>query len=255
MSSLVIAGDTSGSVTLQAPAVAGSTVLSLPATSGTVLTASGGATAGGVAYGNGTTTAFSAAGTSGQVLTSAGASTPVWATPATGAMTLISTKTANNTAISVEFTGLSGYNNYVMVFDSLTQSTANEPYFQVGTGAGPTYVTSSYGATNMWMYSGATTFQGASGVSLSSFAKLNFTTISTGISGTMEFFNMNNSQNTMANFHLNVYSGAGSAGALQIVGAGQLTSNTSGKTAIRIVASDGVSNFASGTVSLYGISS
>ena len=38
MSSIVVAGDTSGSVTLQAPAVAGSTVLTLPATSGTVST-------------------------------------------------------------------------------------------------------------------------------------------------------------------------------------------------------------------------
>lgn len=34
MSSIVVAGDTSGSVTLQAPAVAGGTVLTLPATSG-----------------------------------------------------------------------------------------------------------------------------------------------------------------------------------------------------------------------------
>jgi len=38
MSSVVIAGDTSGTITLQAPAVAGSTTLTLPATSGTVLT-------------------------------------------------------------------------------------------------------------------------------------------------------------------------------------------------------------------------
>jgi len=38
MSSVVIAGDTSGTVTLDAPAVAGSTVLTLPATSGTVVT-------------------------------------------------------------------------------------------------------------------------------------------------------------------------------------------------------------------------
>ena len=37
MSSISVAGDTSGSVTLQAPAVAGSTVLTLPATSGTVM--------------------------------------------------------------------------------------------------------------------------------------------------------------------------------------------------------------------------
>jgi len=38
MSSIVIAGDTSGTVTLDAPAVAGSTVLTLPATSGTLNT-------------------------------------------------------------------------------------------------------------------------------------------------------------------------------------------------------------------------
>jgi len=38
MSSVVISGDTSGTCTLQAPAVAGSTVLTLPATSGTVST-------------------------------------------------------------------------------------------------------------------------------------------------------------------------------------------------------------------------
>jgi len=38
MSNIQIAGDTSGSVTLQAPATAGSTTLTLPATSGTVLT-------------------------------------------------------------------------------------------------------------------------------------------------------------------------------------------------------------------------
>ena len=41
MSSLVIAGDTSGTVTLQAPAVAGTTVMTLPATSGTVLISGG----------------------------------------------------------------------------------------------------------------------------------------------------------------------------------------------------------------------
>lgn len=38
MSSVVIAGDTSGSVTLTAPSVAGTTTLTLPSTSGTVIT-------------------------------------------------------------------------------------------------------------------------------------------------------------------------------------------------------------------------
>jgi len=37
MSSVVISGDTSGSITLQAPAVAGTTTLNLPATTGTVM--------------------------------------------------------------------------------------------------------------------------------------------------------------------------------------------------------------------------
>ena len=42
MSSIVIAGDTSGSVTIAAPAIAGTTVITLPATTGTLI-ASGGA--------------------------------------------------------------------------------------------------------------------------------------------------------------------------------------------------------------------
>ena len=42
MSSVIISGDTSGSVILQAPAVAGSTTLTLPSTSGTVLTTTSG---------------------------------------------------------------------------------------------------------------------------------------------------------------------------------------------------------------------
>ena len=63
MSSITISGDTSGSVILQAPAVAGSTTLTLPATSGTVLTSANTfANSGGPAfsaYYNGTSTAIS----------------------------------------------------------------------------------------------------------------------------------------------------------------------------------------------------
>lgn len=44
MSSVVISGDVSGSVTLQAPSAAGTTVLTLPATSGTIVTGPGGVT-------------------------------------------------------------------------------------------------------------------------------------------------------------------------------------------------------------------
>jgi len=53
MSSISIAGDTSGSVIIAAPAVAGSTTLTLPTTSGTVLTSAN-------TFANGTGPAFSA---------------------------------------------------------------------------------------------------------------------------------------------------------------------------------------------------
>jgi hypothetical protein len=72
MSSVVIAGDTSGTVTLDAPAVAGSTVLTLPATSGTFLTTTGGV----------------APGTSGNVLTSDGTAWTSAALPAGGVTSL-----------------------------------------------------------------------------------------------------------------------------------------------------------------------
>ena len=56
MSSVVISGDISGSVTLDAPSVAGTTVLTLPATSGTVLTsASATVGANGITFSDGST--------------------------------------------------------------------------------------------------------------------------------------------------------------------------------------------------------
>jgi hypothetical protein len=59
MSAVVIAGDTSGSITLDAPAVAGTTVLTLPATTGTVfvggqaLTATTGSFSGNLSFNSG----------------------------------------------------------------------------------------------------------------------------------------------------------------------------------------------------------
>jgi len=72
--SIVLQGSTSGSVTLQEPAVAGTTVLTLPAVSGTVITtgSSGGVSQSMLATGvAGTGPAFSAYQSSGQTLSSA----------------------------------------------------------------------------------------------------------------------------------------------------------------------------------------
>jgi len=102
MSSVVISGDTSGSVTLQAPAVAGTTVLTLPATSGTVITGAGGVTsvasggtgastltANNVILGNGTSAVqFVAPGTNGNLLTSNGTTWTSAAAPSGGVTSL-----------------------------------------------------------------------------------------------------------------------------------------------------------------------
>ena len=58
-------------------------------------------TAGAIAYGSGTTYAFTAAGVAGQVLTSAGAGTPVWTAAATGTVTSVSVVSANGFAGTV----------------------------------------------------------------------------------------------------------------------------------------------------------
>lgn len=118
MSSVVISGDVSGSVTLQAPSTAGSTTLTLPATSGTVVTdattsgisgsaittgtvgvsvggtGANSATAYAVQCGGTTSTgahqSVASLGTSGQVLTSQGASAlPTWTTISTSPPTTL----------------------------------------------------------------------------------------------------------------------------------------------------------------------
>lgn len=87
--SIVLVGATSGSVTLQEPAVAGTTVLNLPATSGTILTTTGGVTPG----------------TAGNVLTSNG-TTWTSATPAVPTQKVINVQTVtNSTRASLSSTG------------------------------------------------------------------------------------------------------------------------------------------------------
>jgi hypothetical protein len=87
MSSIVIAGDTSGSITVAAPAVAGSgTVLTLPTVTGTLLSTTGGALT--ASQGG---TGLTSPGTNGNVLTSNG-TTWVSSTPApSGTVTSVAT--------------------------------------------------------------------------------------------------------------------------------------------------------------------
>ncbi len=78
MSSIVVAGDTSGTVTIAAPAVAGSTTLTLQANTGNIPVVTG-------------------TGTSGQVLTSGGSgAVSTWTTVSSGGMTLLGTLTTTS---------------------------------------------------------------------------------------------------------------------------------------------------------------
>jgi hypothetical protein len=132
MASVVIAGNTSGSVTLDAPAVAGTTVLTLPATSGTVVTTatstgiSGSAittgtvgvsvggtgantlTANNVILGNGTSAVqFVAPGTNGNLLTSNGTTWTSAAAPAAG-VTSVNGQTGAVVTTNLDSIGSSG---------------------------------------------------------------------------------------------------------------------------------------------------
>jgi len=171
MSSVVIAGDTSGTVTLQAPAVAGTTVLSLPSTSGTLVTTAGGTattatnlasgSAGVVPYQTGSgTTGFTAVGTSGQFLTSAGAGAPTWSTVSTsGGATVTSSMSANITLTSssnrVQVLTPDAQSRKITLPDATTVSAAGGPIFvlQNTVQAYPVAVMDSGGTNIGWVVS------------------------------------------------------------------------------------------------------
>ena len=96
-------------------------------------------------------------GTSGQVLTSGGTSaSPTWTTPSSGAMSLISTQTASNSA-SLSWTGLT-LDKYMLVYEYAYPSVASASFLgvQFGVGSTPTYNTSSYQSFTNIQYNGGT---------------------------------------------------------------------------------------------------
>lgn len=165
MSSVIVAGDTSGSVTLQAPAVAGTTVLTLPATTGTVLTTTGGVVPG----------------TSGNVLTSNGTA---WtsATPATTTAYRIRVLTSGTTytkpsdvkSLYAFVYGATGANGSIITNGSIGGNGYSETYYAspaasysytigaagVGTSAGGS---TTFGAMSVTSSAGTATATGSTG--------------------------------------------------------------------------------------------
>jgi hypothetical protein len=191
-------------------------------------------------------------GTSGQVLTSAGsAASPTWTTPSSGAMTLISTQTASSSALI--WTGLSGYSTYLLIFSNCIPTTAGNPaYLSLGYGATPTYVTSGYyyevnssstGAVSTQRFTNGGSIQMNLGLSSSSAV-----TSYQGGSGFMYITGCNGGYQSM---NWNSSCGSTTTTFYTEQGSCQLNSNNI-ITAIKFTS---YTFLASGTASLYGISS
>jgi len=148
MSSVVIAGNTSGTVTLQAPAVSGSTVLTLPSVSGTILTTTGGNATSATNISDGIAgqlpyqsspgvTAFVTNGTTGQLLSSNGSSPPTWvaAPSASGGATVTNPMSANVTLTSssnkVQVLTPDAFNRRITLPDATTISATGGPIFVI----------------------------------------------------------------------------------------------------------------------------
>ena len=203
-------------------------------------------TAGAVGYGDGSNLAFTAAGTSGQVLTSAGTGTPTWSTPSAGAMTLISTQTASSST-SLEWTGLSGYDKYLLIFKAMKPVAPNDTLqWYVANGSG--YITSGYYVIGFNSYNGS-----LSGISQTypSYGGITHGVANTGMgaSGSAYLIGMLGGVNLVSPF-TSIYP-------YSSVYENEVASNflvdTTAKTSFKIFYSSG--NIASGTASLYGITS
>ena len=125
MTSVVISGDTSGAITLQAPSVSGNTTLNLPASSGTVLTTTNPKSGNVIQVVQGTT------------------STPVTANSATWVDTTLSatitpSSTSSKILVIVQQTGCGKENDVTLQLQLVRNSTALFEFESVGAWTGST---------------------------------------------------------------------------------------------------------------------
>jgi hypothetical protein len=231
--------------------------------SGTLSVGSGGTglqslTSNSVLLGNGSSTIqFVSPGTTGNVLTSNGTT---WSSsaPAGGgsAMTLISTLTASSSA-SLDWTGLSGYSKYLLIFQNILADTFSGTilFLQIGTGPGPTYITSNYNLKAISIGDSTTYSSNVYGGTLFSAFRLNTSyqlDTDQGISGYAIIEGMGSGNYATCHF-MSFLNQVALSRVISVTGGGNQITDTNAKTAIKLSIS--ASNILSGTASLYGISS
>jgi hypothetical protein len=195
-------------------------------------------------------TGLTAVGSNGQVLASTGSGLN-FVTPSAGAMTLISTQTAS-AASSIDFTGLSTYNQYMIVLQNLIPSGLEQLYMRVGTGGGPTYLTSGYLQSGIYTDSFGTNpavFDANNAAQFNLAAGNNQPTAA--VQGTSGFATISGCVSNYLEItgQISVANSAGRNGAYSFAG---LQNASQTITAIRVLFSGGT---ITGKVSLYGISS
>lgn len=133
MASIVVSGDTSGSITLAAPAVAGSNTLTLPVASDTLV-------------------GLAATQTLTNKTLGAGTTFPASLTPA---LVWLGSATASASA-SLPLTSLmsSTYDQYVLMFESIVPSATDYMYVQFSTDNGSTWKTTGYINNTVYLISG-----------------------------------------------------------------------------------------------------
>lgn len=167
------------------------------------------------------------------------------------ALSLISTLTANNTASSLAWTGLSGYDRYLLLVSGILAATGGGNVFlQFGTGGTPTWVTSGYEWINGGGFGSLNT--GVSGIPVNQQTSGTVGTSGVGLSSTISIHNIAGGRIAAAHLQ-SIFTSSTSITTVAFAGSGDLPSNTTAKTAIRIISD--VGNLASGIASLYGINS
>ena len=196
---------------------------------------------------------------SSQIVNFANAPTVAGAALPSGAMTLISTKTASSSA-SLAWTGLSGYDKYILLYENVSTSSSSDFLgLQVGTGSTPTYLTSGYISRLVYgLYNGASASTSTLGYNPPSGTNQFYIggTVSTIDNTTNAFGNVNLFGITNGigqGFTGTIYNSDTSNNYSVVAATGGYLANTSVVTALSISMNSGTTF--NGKFSLYGISS
>jgi len=173
------------------------------------------------------------------------------------AMSLISTQTVSSATSAVSWTGLSGYDKYFLIFESVVPVNSSQSLtMTLGYGAGPTYLSSGYkyaGAFN-WNsnLSSMYTFNGGN-VNLSNYYNLGSTGSSESYSGYV-YINSATYSGFWGYQCMSSFVDTSNSAQEGDIFTGQVANSGNALTAIKLICGGGA-NIASGKFSLYGMSS